>query len=207
MPVVIMNILSLFAAFIPWIAFALVAVAPLGNPGLSLILAFVIAIALTLLTSYHQVLKGYILAVVSLAFFVIFFILIIGLKQYYLANYIAVLSMLLLTIVCWATILFHFPFTLQYSREGVEPERVKSALFMRINYIITAVWAIAFTLGFAIDGFILLNPNSGLEFWDNLKWVFMIIAIIFTVWYPGYAHKENAVHLMMKYQPSFLKRE
>ena len=201
-----MNILSLFAAFIPWIAFALVAEAPLGNPGLSLILAFVIAIALTLLTSYHQLLKGYILAIVSLAFFVVFFVLIIGLKYYYLANYIAVLSMLLLTIVCWATILCRFPFTLQYSREGVDPERVKSALFMRVNYIITAVWAIAFTLGFAIDAFILLNPNSGLEFWDNLKWVFMIIAIVFTVWYPAYVHKERALNMLLKYYPGFLRK-
>src|SRR5208337_5526285 len=100
-----------------------------------------VAIALTLLTSYRQLIKGYILSVVSLAFFVVFFIVIVGLRQYYIANYLAASSMLLLAIVCWATILFHFPFTLQYSREGVDPERAKSALFIRVNYIITAVWA------------------------------------------------------------------
>jgi glucan phosphoethanolaminetransferase (alkaline phosphatase superfamily) len=201
-----MNILSLFAAFMPWIAFALVAEAPLGNPGLSLILAFVIAIALTLLTSYHQILKGYILAIVSLAFFVVFFVLIIGLKLYYLANYLAVLSMLLLTIVCWATILCRFPFTLQYSREGVEPERANSAPFLRVNYIITAVWAIAFTLGFAIDAFLLMYPSPGLLFWDNLKWVFMVIAIVFTVWYPAHIHKQRALEALTKYRPDFLKK-
>ncbi|HVP96611.1 hypothetical protein [Methanoregula sp.] len=202
-----MNILTLFAAFVPWIAFALIAEAPIGNPFLALILAFIVAVVLTLLTSYKQILKGYILSVVSIAFFAIFFILIVGLKQYYLANYLSVLSMLVLTLVCWASIAFRFPFTLQYSREGVEPERAASALFLRVNYIITAVWAIAFTLGFAIDEFILLNPNSGLEFWDNLKWVFMVIAIVFTVWYPAYVHKEKTLQMLLKYYPAFLRKE
>jgi len=202
-----MNLISLFLAFVPWIAFALIAEAPLGNPLVSLLLAFIVAIVLTVLTSYGQLLKGYILSVVTIVFFIVFFILIVGLRQYYLANYLSVLSMLVLTIVCWATILFHFPFTLQYSREGVDPERVKSPSFMRVNYIITAVWAIAFTLGFAIDAFLLVRPDLGLAFWDNLKWVFMVIAIVFTVWYPAYVHKERALQALTRYYPDILKKE
>jgi hypothetical protein len=201
-----MNSLSLFTAFVPWIAFALIAQAPLGNPGLSLILAFVIAIVLALLTSYHQLVKGYILAIVSLAFFAVFFLLIIGLGQYYLANYLAVLSMLLLTIVSWGTIALRFPFTLQYSREGVEPERVKSPAFMRVNYIITAVWALAFTVSFAINLYLLLYPVPGTVFWDNVQWLFMIIAIVFTIWYPAHVHKERAIEAMMRYRPDLLKK-
>ena len=160
---------------------------------MSLTLAFIVGIALTVLTSYRQLLKGYILSVVTIVFFVVFFILIIGLKHYYLANYISVLSMLILTVVCWATMLFHFPFTLQYSREGVDPERAKSAPFMRVNYIITAVWGIAFTLGLASGRLPAARPDPGLVFWDNLKWVFMVIAIVFTVWYPEYVHKQRAL--------------
>ncbi|PKL68409.1 MAG: hypothetical protein CVV30_10890 [Methanomicrobiales archaeon HGW-Methanomicrobiales-1] len=190
-----MNVITLITAFVPWIAFSLIADAPLGNPLTSLTLAFIIGIVLTLLTSYQQLRRGYILSVVTIVFFVVFFLLIIGLKQYWLANYISVLSMLLLTVICWATMLFHFPFTLQYSREGVEPERAKSAPFMRVNYIITAVWGIAFTLSFAIDAFLMFRPDPGLMFWDNLKWVFMVIAIVFTMWYPDYVHKQRALKL------------
>ncbi len=200
-----MNLISLFTAFIPWIAFALIAEAPLGNPLMSLTLAFIVAIALTIVLSYRQLLKGYILAVVTLVFFVEFFIPIIGLHQYYLAKYLAALSMLVIAVVCWATILFHFPFTLQYSREGVDPERAKSPLFMRVNYIITAVWALAFTLGAAIDGFLVLRPDLGLVFLDNLKWVFMVIAIVFTVWYPAYVHKEKALTFLAN-SPKFMKK-
>src|SRR5208337_5534746 len=122
-----MNIITLLTAFVPWIAFTLVAEAPIGNPLMALTLAFIVGIVLTVLTSYRQLLKGYILSVVTIVFFVMFFILIVGLQQYYLANYISVLSMLILTVVCWATILFRFPFTLQYSREGIDPERARSA--------------------------------------------------------------------------------
>jgi hypothetical protein len=135
----------------------------------------------------------------------VFFILIIGLQQYYLANYLSVLSMLILTVVCWATMLVRFPFTLQYSREGIDPERARSAPFMRVNYIITAVWGIAFTLSTAIDAFLLLRPDPGLMFWDNLKWVFMVIAIVFTVWYPPYVHKQRAMQELADH-PEFLKK-
>jgi glucan phosphoethanolaminetransferase (alkaline phosphatase superfamily) len=190
-----MNVLTLLTAFVPWIAFTLVAEAPLGDPLMALTLAFVVGIVLTVLTSYRQLLKGYILSVVTIVFFVVFFILIIGLKHYWLASYISLLSMLLLTIVCWATIVFHFPFTLQYSREGVEPERAASAPFMRVNYIITAVWGVAFTLGFAVNAFLVLRPESGSMFWSNLQWVFMVISIVFTVGYPGYVHKQRALQV------------
>ena len=188
-----MNLISLLTAFVPWIAFTLIAEAPIGNPLMSLTLAFIVGIALTLLTSYHQLLKGYILSVITIVFFVVFFIVIIGLKHYYVANYISVLSMLVLTVVCWATMLFHFPFTLQYSREGVDPERAKSAPFMHVNYVITGVWAVAFTLGLAVDAFLLFQPDPAMMFWDNVKWVFMVIAIVFTVWYPDYVHKKRAL--------------
>ncbi len=201
-----MNLISLFLAFVPWIAFALVAEAPLGNPLVSLLLAFIIGIVLTVLTSYRQLIKGYILSVVTMLFFIVFFILIVGLQQYYIAYYLTALSMLILAIVCWATILFRFPFTLQYSREGVEPERANSPSFMRVNYIITAVWALAFTLGFGVDAILLAYPSPSLVFWDNLKWVFMVIAIVFTVWYPAYVHKERALQAMIKYYPDILKK-
>jgi MFS family permease len=201
-----MNLLSLLMAFVPWIAFALVAEAPLGNPIISLILAFVVAIALTLLTSYRQLLKGYILSIVTLVFFIVFLILIVGLRQYYIAKYIATLSMLLLAIVCGATILFRFPFTLQYSREGVDPERVKSPTFRRVNYIITAVWTLAFALGFGVDAFLLAYPSPSLLFWDNLKWLFMMIALVFTIWYPAYVHKERALQMLTRYYPDILKK-
>lgn len=31
--------------------------------------------------------------------------------------------------------------------------------------------------------------------WDNLKWAFMVIAIVFTVWYLDYVHKQRALQV------------
>ena len=76
-----MNLISLLTAFVPWIAFTLIAESPLGNPLMCLTLAFIVGIVLTLLTSYRQPLQGYILSVVTIVFFVLFFILIIGLSR------------------------------------------------------------------------------------------------------------------------------
>ncbi|MGA2917337.1 hypothetical protein [Methanoregula sp.] len=199
-----MNLISLLTAFVPWIAFTLVAESPVGSPLMCLTLAFIVGIVLTVLTSYRQLLKGYILSIVTIVFFVVFFIMIVGLQQYYLANYISVFSMLILTIVCWATMLFRFPFTLQYSREGVEPERARSAPFMRVNYIITAVWGIAFTLGLVVNTVLLVRPDMHIMFWENVQWVFMVIAIVFTVWYPAYVHKQRALQVLADH-PEFLK--
>jgi glucan phosphoethanolaminetransferase (alkaline phosphatase superfamily) len=200
-----MNLISLLTAFVPWIAFVLIAESPVGSPQMNLILAFIIAIVLTVVTSYRQLLRGYILSVVTIVFFIVFFILIVGLQQYYLANYISVFSMLILTAVCWATMLFRFPFTLQYSREGVEPERARSAPFLRVNYIITAVWGIAFTLGLAVNTILLVRPDLHIMFWENLQWIFMVIAIVFTMWYPPYVHKKRALQELADH-PDILKK-
>jgi len=32
-------------------------------------------------------------------------------------------------------------------------------------------------------------------FFDNVKWVFMLIAIAFTLWYPAYVHKQRALQV------------
>jgi len=76
------------------------------------------------------------------------------LKNYWLANYLSVISMLLLRGVYCATMIFHFHFTHQYSREGVESEWAKNAPFLHVNYVSNTVWGIVFTLCFVRDAFL-----------------------------------------------------
>jgi hypothetical protein len=51
------------------------------------------------------------------------------------------------------------PFTLQYAREQVVPELWSSPQFVRTNYVITAVWAIAFAVMVIAEAAILYMPN------------------------------------------------
>jgi hypothetical protein len=76
------------------------------------------------------------------------------------------------------------PFTLQYAREQVAPEFWSSPVFIRTNYVITAVWALAFAVMVAADLLMLyatdLPPRIGI-----IATVLAIVgAVKFTSWYP-----------------------
>lgn len=55
------------------------------------------------------------------------------------------------------------PFTLQYARERVPPDRWQSPQFARINFVITAVWALAFVCIVAADLMMVYMPNVPLR--------------------------------------------
>src|ERR1700704_2041207 len=88
--------------------------------------------------------------------------------------------------VC-ATLIARRPFTVAYAKERAPQEYWDSALFLHINYAISAVWAAAFTVS-AIVGFIgdvaLHDSNN---FWTG--WVLQIatlfFALAFTEFYPA----------------------
>jgi hypothetical protein len=88
------------------------------------------------------------------------------------------------------------PFTLQYARETTEREYWNSPLFLRINYVITAVWSAAFLL-IAVVGYIgdgpLHQPDNIWTAWI-IQIALIVLAIKFTGWYPDYATAEPGPH-------------
>jgi hypothetical protein len=89
-----------------------------------------------------------------------------------------------LLLVVLASMALQRPFTLQYAREQVGREFWDRPEFVRTNYVITAVWAVAFGVMVAADLLMLyatdLSPRVGI--------VVTILAIVgafkFTSWYP-----------------------
>jgi hypothetical protein len=89
-----------------------------------------------------------------------------------------------LLLVVLVSIVLHRPFTLQYAREQVPAEHWGSREFVRTNYVISAVWALAFAVMVAADLVLLyatdLPPRVGI--------IATILAIVgalkFTAWYP-----------------------
>ncbi|HJS86791.1 MAG TPA: hypothetical protein VJ779_15155 [Acetobacteraceae bacterium] len=85
------------------------------------------------------------------------------------------------------------PFTLQYARERVAPELWDSPEFVRTNFAITAVWALAFAVMVVAELALLyvpgLPPRAGI--------VAIVLALIgavkFTGWYPERARIRAAV--------------
>lgn len=76
------------------------------------------------------------------------------------------------------------PFTLQYAREGVAKELWDTAEFIRVNYVITAVWAAAFAVMVVADLIMLYLPNVPMKVGIWVTIAALYGAIKFTSWYP-----------------------
>jgi len=89
----------------------------------------------------------------------------------------------------WATLLIRKPFTMAYAKDSTPQEHWDTPLFWRINSVLSAVWASAFTVA-AIAGFIgdAMLHDAG-NFWTG--WILQLAAIFFAIsfseFYPDYA--------------------
>jgi hypothetical protein len=76
------------------------------------------------------------------------------------------------------------PFTLQYAREQAAPEVQTSAMFMRVNYVISAAWALALAIGVLAD--LSMEYAPGVPRWLDVAVLVaaLVGAMKFTEWYP-----------------------
>lgn len=89
-----------------------------------------------------------------------------------------------LLVIVLVSIAMRQPFTLQYAREQVPPEIQASREFLRTNYIITAVWALAFAVMVAADLVLLTMPELPPRFGIIATVLALVAAIKFTGEYP-----------------------
>jgi hypothetical protein len=91
-----------------------------------------------------------------------------------------------------ASIALGRPFTLQYARERVAPELQASPVFLRTNYVITGVWALAFAVMVAAEATLLLAPAAPHRLAVVVIVVALVAAIKFTDWYPEHVRRRAA---------------
>ncbi|HWL82848.1 MAG TPA: hypothetical protein VNR89_18010 [Roseomonas sp.] len=89
-----------------------------------------------------------------------------------------------LLVIVLASIALGRPFTLQYVREQVSPEHWKAPEFVRTNYVITAVWALAFAIMVAAELALLTLPGVPRGVGITAIVLALVGAIKFTGWYP-----------------------
>jgi hypothetical protein len=91
-----------------------------------------------------------------------------------------------LVVIALGSILIRKPFTLQYAREDAPEEIWDTPGFLRVNYLISWVWVLAFAIeaasGFVGDA-VLHNSNNIWTGWI-IQTLPLIIAAQFTIWYP-----------------------
>jgi hypothetical protein len=79
------------------------------------------------------------------------------------------------------------PFTIQYAREQVAREYWSSPQFLRTNYVITAVWALAFALMVIAELALLYVPTLPRRVGIIVIILALVGAVKFTGWYPDRA--------------------
>jgi hypothetical protein len=90
-------------------------------------------------------------------------------------------GLLLIVIV---SLLIGRPFTMQYAREQVPSEFWNNPSFIRTNYVITSVWALAFVVMVAAELALLYVPGMPRRLGIIAIVVALVIAFRFTGWYP-----------------------
>jgi hypothetical protein len=90
-----------------------------------------------------------------------------------------------LLIIVLITLAVGRPFTIQYAREQVAPEFWESPEFIRTNYVITAVWALAFAVLVIAELTLLYLPDVPPRVGILATIAALVGAIKFTSWYPG----------------------
>lgn len=76
------------------------------------------------------------------------------------------------------------PFTVQYAREQVDREVWSHPAFLRTNYVITGVWALAFLVMVVADLVMLYQPEVPLRVGILATVAALVGAVKFTSWYP-----------------------
>jgi uncharacterized membrane protein (UPF0136 family) len=94
-----------------------------------------------------------------------------------------------LLLIVLISIVIRQPFTMQYAREQVSSDLWTSPQFLRTNYIITAVWAVAFAIMIAADLAMLYMPALPTRTAIIVTILAIYGAFRFTAWYP---HRSGA---------------
>lgn len=175
--------------FLPWIVLAVI-----EGPG-RIALACAVALSLSVLFLVIEKVRGSSPKALSFVDVAAFGAFLIGSlvaspgTTTWLETWFGEIANIVLVLFVGISLLVRQPFTLQYAKEQTPEEYWDSPTFLRVNYVITGVWGLAF-LGAAVAGWYgdaVLHSNNNL--WTG--WVLQIfaslIAVAFTDWYPDYA--------------------
>jgi hypothetical protein len=91
-----------------------------------------------------------------------------------------------LLVIVLASMAVGRPFTLQYAREQVAPEFWSSREFVRTNWVITAIWALAFAVMVVAELALLYVPSLSPRVGIVAIVLALVGAVKFTGWYPDH---------------------
>lgn len=180
-----MQFLKLVVSFAPWIAFLIIARGSLVRVEIALVVALVLAIAMSVARLHRGIIMW-----VGLAFFTGATIAVLVFHNLWTLKYLGVLASAALALGSWSTLLIGRPFTLEYARQQTDPSQWNNPVFISVNVRLTAVWAAVFTFN-ALIAWILMERVL-LPQWvcHALTYAALVGAAAFTSWYPSHLRRK-----------------
>ncbi|MFJ5214615.1 hypothetical protein ACIP98_07865 [Streptomyces sp. NPDC088354] len=179
---------GVFFAFVPWIAFDIVAGPSTWE--LAALVGLVASVVLSVPDVAHGSVK--LLDVTGIVFFTVVSLLGLSLDRQdllWLETYAQVLANAVIAAVALGSLAF-VPFTEQYARESTPREVWGTPAFQRTNRVLTLVWGGVFLVT-AVLGLVAVHVTAGT---DWLNWVLpialLVLAVRFTDWYPRYVREQ-----------------
>lgn len=172
-----MTFWALAATFAPWLVLKFLMAVPLFQPLTMLKISLTISAVIAVYQSRRGVHRG-LMAWGTLLFFAFCLATVVFMTNMWVIDHLGVLANGKLTLMTWLSMAVKQPFTLAYAREKVDPKYWNSPRFLRVNYIITGAWAVAFT-------FNLLNSVAALYGVDMTWWEHELIdngATLLAIW-------------------------
>jgi hypothetical protein len=177
--------------FIPWITFWVVGGVATWETGT--VAALLAAILVTMLGIGYRppAVWGHLklLDIATVAFFALLSLAGLVATRHTVSNldkYSQAISSGALGIIALGSVVFRHPFTLDYARQKAPPEVWHTAVFHRINRVLSSVWAAVFLLCALLGLAAQQSAAKGMRDW--LNWYLPVAAIFlafrFTKWYP-----------------------
>lgn len=167
-------------SFLPWLFLGVISKFSFN---LAVISAFLIS-----LLSFNRIRKGFIIDCGTSLFLIVCLIMVLFFKNMWFAQGMFMFGIGFLALLAWGSILFRYPFTIDYAKLRVPKEMWNSYLFLHVNYIISMTFALSFSF---MTGFQLIKiyfPNFlnpvlfPLIYWGILILNFAFISL-FPQWY------------------------
>ncbi len=170
-----MKKLGIVAGFIPWVIFSML----YKNNTPAILEASVCAIFISLIINWYELRNGFIFSWGSIICFSI-----IGVNGYFnickwIINNPHVLLNCTIPLIIWISLIVGKPFTLQYAKLQVSPEKWSSPLFIKINNILTIMWGICLSIS-AIPSLLMSYSTYYQSIWWNTILYYLCLGI--AVW-------------------------
>jgi carotenoid cleavage dioxygenase-like enzyme len=190
--------LKIIFGFLPWILYFIL----VGATRQQHLVAIAAALITTLALDFNQLKKGFILTWGTLIFFVLLLAATLLVSSNWPEVHANLLANSALAVIAWFSLAINKPFTLQYAREQVAEEFWQSPSFMRINQIITAVWATSFLIAISLNVLRLYSVTMDAWLYQTLSYAPSIFAIWFTKNFPDWYRQRRTNKLIQQSEES-----